>query len=44
MVGFLFKATSSRDAMKPQATSMQIQNTKFVLKFLLLATFKNMQY
>jgi len=30
--------------MKPQATTNQIQNTKFVLNFILSTTFKNMAY
>jgi len=46
MLGFLnlFTAMALRDSMKPQTTTKQIQNTKFVLDFILLTTFKNMQY
>jgi len=36
----LFAATSLREFMKLQATSKQIQNTKFVLNFVLLTTLK----
>jgi len=30
--------------MKPQAVTKQIRDTKFVLKFIFLTTFKNMAY
>jgi len=46
MLGFLnlFTAISLRDSMKSQATTKQIQNTNFVLKFILLTTFNNRGY
>ena len=35
---------SLKDSMKPKVTNKQIQNTKFVLNFILSTTFKNMTY
>jgi len=42
MLGFLnlFTAMSLCGSMEPQATIKQIQNTKFILNFILLTTFK----
>jgi len=46
MLGFLilFTAISLTGSMKPQTTTEQIQNTKFVLNFILSIIFKNMAY